>query len=304
MVEIFIAVAPVFALICTGWALARWLRALDTFWAGAEYITYHLFFPALLFHNALRVDLDAAATGSAVAVSVLAVSVMAAGVALLVRVRPAWPRSVAGAVLQGSIRPNTYIALGLADAVLGTAGVSLMALCVAAVVPTVNIISVVGLSHLGTGRVGATSILKAVATNPLILASGAGVLINALDVSLPRTGLDFVATVAAPALVLGLMTVGAALARPGDPAHRPDVALSSLLKLAGVPGVALAFAWALGLDDLALAVVVLYAAMPASPSSYVLAVKMKSDVRLTATLITTQTVISFVSLTLLTALLR
>ncbi|MGB0714130.1 MAG: AEC family transporter [Gammaproteobacteria bacterium] len=303
MVEIFLAVAPVFALICVGWGLARGVRALDSFWAGAEYITYHLFFPALLFHNALRVDLNATATGSAVLVSVLAVAIIASGVGAMAWFRPTWSRSVAGAVLQGAIRPNTYIALGLADAVLGASGVSLMALCVAAVVPTVNVISVVALSHWGAGRVGGVGVLKAVVTNPLILASGAGVMLNALDVALPGVGLSFVATLAAPALVLGLMTVGAALARPGDPAHRPDVLVSSTLKLLGVPLAAFALGAVLGLDALALSVVVLYAAMPASPSAYVLAAKMKSDVRLTATLITTQTVISFGSLTLLTALL-
>lgn len=68
-------------------------------------------------------------------------------------------------LVQGAIRPNTYIGLAVAAALLGTHGLTVTALCVALVVPTVNVISVLACAHLGENdrKPGVLSLLRDVA---------------------------------------------------------------------------------------------------------------------------------------------
>src|SRR3546814_7984808 len=74
------------------------------------------------------------------------------------------------AVLQTAIRPNTYIGLSIPFALYGQEGLTIAALIVAAVVPSVNVISVAALVRYGGHYAGRSpSLLRAVLLNPLIL---------------------------------------------------------------------------------------------------------------------------------------
>lgn len=291
------AIAPIFLLILLGHALQRGWPALQDFWLGAERLTYFLFFPCLLFSNALRVDWAGTDLSGVVLASLLVVAVMGGWLFLL---RPALPVAgpAMGSLLQGAIRPNTYIAMGMASALYGVAGEALIAVMIAAVVPLVNLLSVLGFRHWC--RSGEShSLWREVLANPLIGACLLGLVFNLMQWPLPGVMAATLEILAQPALPLGLLTVGAALGRDRSLALLPWLLTSIGFKQIVLPLLAYGLGLALGLSGMSLALVVIYAAMPASPSSYILAGRLGGDAGFMARIITGQTLASFALLPLL-----
>ena len=174
---------------------------------------------------------------------------------------------------------------------------TLTALAIGVVVPLVNVLAVGALAGLGSGaRGGAAGFFRAVLANPLILACVAGAAANVTGLDLPGT-LDVVFDLAGKAaLLLGLMSVGAAL-EPSRLVHDvKPLTVTCLLKLALSPAVTALAALALGVTGLAFKAAVLYAALPVSASAYVLAARMGGDRALMAGALTATTVLAAASL--------
>ena len=90
--------------------------------------------------------------------------------------------------------------------------------------------------------------------------------------------------------------------RPGFPVWLPAVlALASVLHLVFLPVLAAGACSLLGVDPVSRLVVVLFTAVPASASSYILARQMGGDADLMAAVITIQTALSALSLPLAAA---
>ncbi len=308
MLTIALALAPIFLLILLGHALKRTRFLPDAFWPPAEKLTYYVTFPALLLGNLAGADLHGLAWGPVAAVA--AGATLAAGL-LSVLTRPllgAGPAAFTSA-FQGSVRPNTYVGLAGAAALFGEAGITVTAICVAAVVPLVNVLAVAVLTRVVPGRdgPGLTAVLRGIATNPIIRACVLGILLNLLGWPLPPVLKPFLEILARAALPVGLLAVGAGLAMDAlRGAVRPALA-ASLLKLVVLPVLAAAaLAW-LGLDGpgrtVVAGTVVLYAGLPCSASAYVLARQMGGDAPLMANIISVQTVAAVVTLPLVLRLL-
>lgn len=308
MLTIALALAPIFLLILLGHALKRWRFLPDAFWAPAEKLTYYVTFPALLVGNLAGADLAGLAWGP-VALAVAGATV-AAG-ALSIATRPLLGASPAAftSAFQGSIRPNTYVGLAGAAALYGEAGVTVTAICIAAVVPLVNVLAVAVLTRVVPGREGpgALALLKGIATNPIIQACVLGIALNLLGWPLPPVVKPFLEILARAALPVGLLAVGAGLALDAlKTAGRPVIA-ASLLKLVALPGLAAVGLGLLGVGGPAEAAVVgtvvLYAGLPCSASAYVLARQMGGDAPLMANVITAQTLAAVITLPLVLRLL-
>ena len=100
------------------------------------------------------------------------------------------------------------------------------------------------------------------------------------------------------AIVLGLLAVGAALHPSLERAHAPFLAWILAVKLVALP----ALVWCLrnvpGLTREAFTVAIVFAALPASASAYVLAVRLGGDGRTAATLVSYGVAASLVTLPL------
>lgn len=291
-----LALLPDFGLIVLGLALARVTGWSPAFWEAIERLTYHVLFPALLFYaNArARIDLGAAAPLLAVVVAALA-SGMLLALAARAALRP--PPAVFAGAFQCAFRFNSYIGLALAGRLYGEAGVALMALVIGVCVPLVNVAAVWALAAQSRGGV-----LRGLATNPLLLASAAGVAWGALALPLPDPAQVMLARIGNASLALGLIAVGAAL-RFELPRHEAAFAGAILaIKLAAVPAVAWALGLAAGLSATALGVAVAFAALPAASSAYILTVRMGGDGRTVAILLSLGTALGIVTLPLWLAL--
>lgn len=301
MLSVILALAPIFLLILLGQALKRWRFVPDSFWPPAEKLTYYVTFPALLTSNLASADLAGVAWGQLGAV--VAGATVAAGV-LAYAARPMLGTDGPGftSVFQGSVRPNTYVALAAAAALFGPAGVTLTAICIAAVVPLVNVLSVTVLARhvTGDGRSapGAFTTLKAIARNPLIIACALGISLNVVDIGMPPVIGPLLDILASAALPVGLLAVGAGLALGELRSAGRPVVVATVLKLVGLPALAAGAVLALGVGGIVPGVLVLYAGLPCSASSYVLARQMGGDAGMMANIITVQTLAAMATLPL------
>ncbi len=296
---LFDSLAVVFLLIATGYGLATSGFVSPAQWAGFERVTYHVLFPAVVVHT-----LSMAKLGS---VPFLAVSGALVGgiliiTALLLLVRPHLVSlGVDGpaftSVFQGAARWNTFIALALAASLYGNLGITLMAVAIAAMIPLLNVLSVLILTRYA-GSVGQSpgQILRALVTNPFIWSSALGLLLNPVAGYLPKALVGFAEITGRASLAAGLLVVGsglslAALAKPG-PAH----ALALMLKLLIMPAIVFSLARQFGVTGTALAVTVIAASVPTASGSYILARQMGGNAPLMAEITTLQTLLAFATI--------
>jgi malonate transporter and related proteins len=303
MTEIIAALAPVFAVILLGFVFKRQRLVADAFWQPAERVTFYVFFPALLIISVARAELEGPGVGPMLAGVIVAILAVVAGCFALRRILdldgPAFT-----SLIQSSVRPNVYVALAAAAALYGSAGVALMSLCIAVVVPTVNLISVVVLVRYAApahSPVRWRQTVVPVVTNPLILACAFGLLLNMTGLRLPPLLGPTLEILARASLPIGLLAVGAGLHFQDLRATGAAVAVASTLKLAVLPILTLVVGSSLGAEAPARDVAVLVTSVPVSASAYVMAREMGGDSAVMASAITATTVVAVATMPLLLA---
>lgn len=284
-----------------GYALRASRFMPESAWAPIDRLIYFVLFPALLVRELAQADLAGLPVARMAMVLVTTQALMALGARLLCR-RLALVGPTYTSVLQCVVRWNTYIALALAPSVVPPDATPLVAVTVAIMVPVANLMSVIALARHGSaGPIGALSLLRAVATNPLILACLAGVALNLSDVRLPEALAKLLALLGQATLALGLLTVGAGL-RPAHALGRLGlVGLTTAAHLLLRPALGVGLALLLGLRGAPVEVVALAGAVPTATSSYILARLLGGDAELMAALVTTTTVAALLTLPLVLA---
>lgn len=296
VLELLLALWPLFALIVAGYYLRRWAFPNEAFWPGAERLNYFVLFPALLFSSLATAPLDNPALPRLALAVLLALGIAWLALLLVRRLR-GWPAGRFGAFSQGILRFNTYLGLAAVGSLFGQEGLTLAAIMLALMVPTVNVLSVWSLT--AERGVSARSLLLPIAKNPLILACLGGALVNLSGFGLPGGSDRLLSLLAAASLPLGLLCVGAALKPEQLGGEVPALGWNSLLRLLVMPMLAWAVAYGLQLPAMESTVLVLFFALPTAPTAYVLTRQLGGDSQLMAGIITLQTLLAAASLPLL-----
>lgn len=288
-----LALLPDFALIVLGALLRRVLHLGDHFWNGLEKLVYYVLFPALLFTGLLkaRIDWAAAAPMLAVAGAAMAGSMV---LGLGARLLPISAISFASQY-QCAFRFNSYIGLAVAGTLYGLPGIAAMGIVVGLMVPPANLAAVWMLA-----RHGEAGIWRELARNPLILATLAGIAANLGGLQLPAVMLKFLGRMGDAAIVLGLLAVGAGLriAGAGGAASHLAAGYLLLVKLVAMPALALLAIRSWGLGGLHADIALIFCALPAASSAYILAQRMGGDGARVAWLISAGTLLSMLSIPL------
>lgn len=295
--SLVLALLPDFALIVLGALLRRVLRLGDHFWNGLEKLVYYVLFPALLFNGLLKAHIDwsAAAPMLAVAGAAMAGSMV---LGLGARLLPISPLSFASQY-QCAFRFNSYIGLAVAGTLYGLPGIAAMGIVVGLMVPPANLVAVWMLA-----RHGEAGIWRELARNPLILATLAGIAANLGGLQAPPVLLKFLGRMGDAAIVLGLLAVGAGLRLVGTGGAASHFAAGYLLlvKLLAMPALALLAIRSWGLSGLHADIALIFSALPAASSAYILAQRMGGDGARVAWLISVGTLLSMLSIPLWLAL--
>ncbi|MFZ1415459.1 MAG: AEC family transporter [Defluviicoccus sp.] len=301
---VVLGLAPVFAIILLGYILRRRASVPDSFWPAAEQMTFYLFFPALLLTNTAQANFAAQSLGGMVGAVVSAVLiVLALAIAAARALRLDGPAT--SSLIQGAIRPNVYLATATAAALAGDAGLIAVSLCIAVVVPLVNVIAVVALVRCATpgaaARSGLIPLAVSIARNPLIVACLAGLALNALAIPLPPVVGPLLQILARAALPLGLLAVGAGLDLQASRRAGPAVVAAAGLKLVALPLITLALCSAFELTGVPRLIGIMFASLPISASAYVMARQMGGNAPMLASAITATTIGAAVTMPLLLA---
>lgn len=296
------ALLPVIMVITIGYLVSQTGIISGDQWRGIERLAYYVLFPAILIEKIAAVDFTELPTlpmGATLLSSILLMTVLV----LLFRpvLENVWsingPRFTS--IFQGSVRWNSFIALALADNLLGTQGLALIAIAIVAIIPILNIISVLVLTRYAGGAAPSVAkILQDLLRNPFILSTMTGLALNVTGTPLPGFVWSTLDILGSAALSVGIVCVGASLdlsslRRPG-----PALTTGTLTRLVLMPLVASGFATLYGLTGPALTATIIAASVPAASGAYLLAKQMGGDAKLMAEILTLQTLVAVITIPL------
>lgn len=301
---------PDFSLILCGYLLCRYTALNRKVWEPVESLVYYFLFPVLLFHSIVRSPLD---LGAASSLAAAGLALAAAAIALNYSM-PWWPglgkgldRRLHAASAQVGFRFNSFIALALAERVAGPQGLQMVAVLIGLCVPIFNVGAVWPMYHQNTLKHPTPhrkGFAKELVRNPLILATGGGLLANLAGVHIPPWLEPTVTRIGGASLALGLMAAGAGMQLGSlAVAKGMGVALLSVKHLA-MPLVAWVLARLFGLNPEQTAVLLMFSALPTASSCYVLAARMGFNGAYVAGLVTLSTLLGMVSLPFALGVLR
>jgi len=293
-VNLVVGFATIIAVVALGALLAQ-LRVLDL--AGQRMladVAFYVATPALMLLTISRVGLDAGLTGNVVA-SLGSLVLVGGTYAALSRL--AWHHAGADVVI-GALA-SSYVNAGN----LGIAMAAYVVGETSVIVPTLLVqllcVQPLALVYLDrrTGRQGAGPgmILRRLLSNPLTVASAAGVVLAATGWRLPAlvlSPLELLAGLAIPAMLLAY-GVALRLSPPvGSSGHNREVVTATVLKLAVQPALAWLIGVACGLEGVVLLGVVITAGLPTAQNIFLHATRYRRGEDLAREVILVTTLLS------------
>lgn|GEM_PF-1972084 len=294
MLTVALAILPIVVAIAIGYGLKE--RGVGApVWAAAERSVFFLFLPALVFHHVAVRDV---ALGE-----VLAMVVPIAGIILglgvvsyrLARWLTRSPPATAASVHQGSVRLNGVVMIALVPALLGEQVWPYIAVMTSVWPALSNTTSIVVYANAAGVHRSPRQIALAVIENPVVLAVLLGAACNVMGLGPLIVAVGVFKLLGSAALPVGLLAAGAALEFASLRQSGPPTLLATVLKLAAMPAAMWGLCSGLGLPLLVTQIMVISAALPCSPSGYVLASQMGGDGQTMASAITLQHVVGMVS---------
>lgn len=297
-------ILPVFFVIILGYVLKNCLFKENNFWGVVQTSTYYIFLPALLFENISQIQ--AMHYSSLLMMSALLLSVLIISI-FLFAIKPYINTNGHGfsSAFQGSLRQNVYIGMMGASTMLGDEGLMLSSIAMLGLVPLLNFLSVPTVIVYSNTELSKTrSIYLAILKNPLIVASVAGLFISQHPVVLPDIFLQIFSILGQAALPLGLLAVGASLQlRSVNLEQFKLIVLSSTVKLLIYPFLTAMICYILGVSGSELMVAILFASLPTAAGSFILAKELGGDHLAMSSIITFQTIFSFITIPFMLAIL-
>ena len=296
MLQVLVEVlAPVFAIVAVGFAIARTVNIEPPTLAT---LSYWILGPAFIFDVLATADLDPGVVGRVVGASARAMLGAGLIAALLSRGRAVGFSRLAATVLT-SIYGNVgnfglaISAFALGEGVLPIAGIVMVT------VNTLGILVGVGLATFLHGSVW-TAIRTAV-VSPLALAVVPALLVNISNVDLPVWADRPISLLAAALIPVMLLTLGIQLAQMPRAVPESSVVAPIGIKLVLTPLAAVAAVGLLGLGGVAGDVVILQASMPAAVFTSLIALEHDLEADYVTSVVLVGTLVSAVTLPVIIA---
>ncbi|WP_210052453.1 AEC family transporter [Neorhizobium petrolearium] len=298
MLVVFQSILPIFLLVLLGVALKRAPIINSDFWIGLEQCSYWVLFPALLFVTMVKADFSNTEDLAVSSAALISVIVMSGGLLL------AWPlfhklrvgSPAFTSLFQTATRWNAFMALAIAAKTFGQQGLTTVGLVMAAITIPLNLINVTVLLWFSGRERNYRVLVYRVVTNPLILSTALGILVNIVDIPIYEPVMTAVELLSQASLSLGLITVGAGLRIMDALKPRPITLLAVFLKLIFFPLVAVGVGLLTGIEGNGLVLLALSASVPTAMNGYLLARQLNGDADLYAAVATLQVAGSFFSI--------
>lgn len=290
------AIIPVFLLLMLGVAIRRTQWMPEDFFPSMEKFSYFIAFPALLFSGTARLDFQGRMVGELALATLLPTFLIAIVTLLVLLCWRGLPDASRSSVMQGAVRPNSYFGIAVSTLFFPQQTASLVMLALALCLPAVNVIAILALSWWSGTKADPRKVARTLATNPIILATLAGIAASVSGVALPLPLMNTLDILGKAALAIGLLCVGSGLEFSLQGSRPTALLLTSAIKLLLLP---LAAAWVcagLGISGPAALAAIFYCALPTAPNAYIMARQLGGDARLMAALITLQTLLAAITI--------
>jgi hypothetical protein len=293
---------PDFSLILCGYLICRFTALNRPVWQQVETLVYFFLFPVLLFHSIVKSPLDLGAASSLIGAGLsLGLCAIALSYSL-----PYWPvlgkrldKRDHAASAQIGFRFNSFIALALADRLVGPEGLLMISVLIGVCVPLFNVGAVWPMArHANTG------FLRELSRNPLIIATASGLIANLMGFRIPPWLDPSISRIGAASLALGLMAAGAGMQL--DTLRRGKLLGLSVLSVKHffLPLIALGMSQLFQLNPAQTTVLLAFSALPTASTCYVLAARMGYNGPYVAGLVTLSTLSGIWSLPFALGVLR
>ncbi|WED29515.1 AEC family transporter [Vibrio sp. DW001] len=295
----FIALFQVSFVVCLGYLIRRQMKLQESFWNDLSKLTYYVFTPALLISSLANKPLQGVPWVS-IAVTLMIVLLVSSLLLVIWQlfIRPIDLPSFTS-VFQGGVRFNSFVALAIVINLFGDLGIVAAALSVSVIIITVNILCLLVFSLIDKELRSWRKLLSNLMLNPLILGCVIGLAINFNSVALPIVIDSTLSMLGQCALPLALLAIGAALNFQESRHSKEIVVIASIIQLLVKPVLTIVLARFMGLEGTTLAVVVIMMAVPTAPSAYILSRQLGGNSQAMASIITSQTVLAFITLPLI-----
>ena len=304
--QIFLLVSPVFLLIILGNFLRR-IKVPDiSFWEINDKLCYWVLIPALLFHYISQINLSSEMLYSYSIIIYVGFFIAILTVLILGKLL-GYPPERWTSILQGAVRQNAFIALAITGSLFGDEGLKIASIFMLIYVPSINIIIVTTMvMNFGQSKKNASknefiTVFIELSKNPFILAMIAGLIFSIAQSEKLKVIIDTSGLLGSAALPIMLLTIGAKIKVRDLALTITPIIISNLLKLLALPLIAFCVANYLGLSEIEVVVAVIFAAVPTAVSSHTLARQFGADDQLMTSIITTQVILSFITIPILLA---
>ena len=300
MSAIFASILPIFLLIMAGTLIKRTGIMEEAGWRGLDQLSFFVLYPVLLFVSIIIADFGTINVFEILAViagSWLLVGLLLGVAGPLLICTNLIEKSQYSSVFQTTVRWNGFIALAVAERMFGAQSMAVVALVMAGLVLPVNLAAIyVVTTHASGPKQNMSVVLKRMATNPIVLGCLAALLWRATGLTLFEPLMTTLDLVSRGALAMGLFGIGAGLSASAllkfDTAHLLPV----LLKLFLMPLIAYFAVSITGLGLSLLPTIILCCAVPTAMNGYVVARQLGGDAPLYAAIVTSQTLVSFLTI--------
>jgi len=304
--QIFLLVSPVFLLIILGNFLRR-IKVPDiSFWEINDKLCYWVLIPALLFHYISQINLSSEMLYSYSIIIYVGFFIAILTVLILGKLL-GYPPERWTSILQGAVRQNAFIALAITGSLFGDEGLKIASIFMLIYVPSINIIIVTTMvMNFGQSKKNASknefiTVFIELSKNPFILAMIAGLIFSITQSEKLKVIIDTSGLLGSAALPIMLLTIGAKIKVRDLALTITPIIISNFLKLLALPLIAFFVANYLGLSEIEVVVAVIFAAVPTAVSSHTLARQFGADDQLMTSIITTQVILSFITIPILLA---
>ena len=298
MIMVLNGLFPVFALIILGRCLRHFNLTNDRFLKTSDRLVYFIFFPAMLFWKIGGAESDGGIDWNFCLAALCAIMVLYLLSTLYIRFAVA--DYEAGSFSQSCYRFNTYIGMAIIINAVGEEGVRQFGIMVGFAIPLINVLAVSTLIWFSGKRftLGERSrlTLKAVISNPLIIACLAGILYAHMINTFPRFIDNTLRLTTSVTLPLALLSIGGVLTFSNLKGYMNLSLVAAVFKLLIFPLVGYGFLKLFHVTGIPFKVGMIFFCLPTSTAIYVLSAQLNSNTELASSAIVLSTLLSFLSL--------
>lgn len=289
-------VAPICIYIMLGIIVRRLKWIGETGLNQTNKLIYSLFFPAVMFVNIYNSSLEESLNLELILFLLVMFTIV---FILLMLIIPLFikERPVQASVIQGIYRANSILyAIPIVSTIYGQENVGVAAVSVSLIVPFTNIFCVILLENKRGSKAKLGTVVLHILKNPIIIGAILGVLVKALDWTLPTVLENVVTDISKVVTPLALILLGAGLNINNIKKNKYYILLVCISKLIIVPLIFVFVGYWWGFRDIELVTIFALSSVPTAVSSYVMAKEMGADGPLAGEIVAFTSTLSIVTI--------